>query len=222
MAHSVFKSLLIAAPLAFAVTACVTPTTELPSVARNQIKVAESIERLELYPNRHGMDLSPRDRQAMAQFLGSYAREGDGPIYLNRPASGGGGIQSASAQVRNTLSAIGLGGVAVQEGVYPSAPGSPAPLVVSYRRLKTIVPDCRVGYDLTRTGTNTPAPDWGCAYHANIAAMVADPNQFLAPYPLGPSEPQRDMVIYEKYINGEQTAATRPGDQIISSQETGG
>jgi len=193
-----------------------------PSIARHQIQVAESIERLELYPQGNGLVMSARDRQAMMQFLSGYGREGQGPIYMNRPEGAGGGVGQAASQVRQALSQMGMSHVAVQEGSYPSQAGAPAPVVVSYRRLKALVPDCRMGDEIQDTSFNSPSPNWGCSYYANIAAQVADPNQFLAPY--GSTDPnmQRRMVVYEKYIEGDITGASRNPDQRVSTEDTQG
>ena len=216
--------ILLTAGAASVLAACSTgPYQEqAPSVNRTQIQVAESIERLELYPRADGLALSARDHQAMVGFLAAYAKEGDGPIFLNQPASGGAGAASASTQVRSAMAHLGLGGVPVKTGQYPVAPGSPAPVVVSYRSLKTIVPDCRSLGDLTKTFYNQPHPEWGCSYHANIAAQIADPNQLLAPYEFGTADPLRRADIYEKYITGEPTGSTRSPDQNVSSKATGG
>lgn len=191
-----------------------------PSIGRHKIQVAESIERLEIYPSERGLSLSARDKQAMAQFLHAYGREGQGPVYMNRPSTGSAGVGQAASQVRQVLAGMGHGNI--QEGSYPSEAGAPAPLVVSYRRLKTLVPDCRVGDNILDTSYNSPSPNWGCSHYANIAAQVADPNQFLAPYTSTAPNMQRRMVIYEKYIEGEPTGATRSPDQRVSSQDTGG
>lgn len=207
--------------VALAATACAKPVhnaDRVPTIARQQIKVAESVERLELYPNAQGMSLAPRDAYAMRAFLSSYARDGDGPIYINTPLTGGPGTQSAAAQVREVMASLGMGGSPVKQGRYPSVPGAPAPVIVSYRKLTTLVPDCRVSTNLTYTHLNEPSSDWGCAHAANIAAMVADPNQFLEPYPLGEPDAMRRMDVYDKYITGEDTSATRPANQNVTSQ----
>ena len=193
-----------------------------PSIARHKIQVAESIERLELYPQGNGLVMSARDRQAMMQFLSGYGREGQGPIYMNRPQGAGAGIGQASSQVRQALAQMGMSHVKVQEGSYPSQAGAPAPVVVSYRRLKALVPDCRMGDEIQDTGYNSPSPNWGCSFYANIAAQVADPNQFLSPYTSTDPNMQRRMVVYEKYIEGEISGAPRNPDQRVSTEDTQG
>lgn len=216
------RTTLVVSAAAMALSACVSSTNLPPSAARHRIQVAESIERLELYPRADGFEMSSRDRAAMMGFLAAYARSGSGPLYLNAPSGGGHGVGIARSHISGALGSLGISQAALQSGSYRTAAGAPAPLVVSYRRLKTLVPDCRRSADLTATGQNAPSPDWGCAFHANIAAMVADPNQFIEPYPMTEPNATRRMVIYDKYIEGTPTAATKPPEQRVSSRDAGG
>ena len=195
-----------------------------PTSLRNQVTVAESLERLELYPRPDGMSLSARDRSAMAQFLAAYGQGGSGPILIHSPSNAGAGVTAAKSEVKMAMASVGLAGAPLRSESYPARGGLPAPVVVSYRRLKTVLPDCTqaVG-DLLVTGRNAPSPAWGCAHTANIAAMVADPEQFLGPYPLGAPDAARRMVIYDKYIEGATTgAAIPPGQKQSSTAGTGG
>jgi len=70
--------------------------------------------------------------------------------------------------------------------------------------------------DLTLTYHNQPSQSFGCAGTANLAAMVADPRQFLEPYASGTPDTQRRIVVYDKYIQGEPTASERPPEQSQS------
>ena len=139
------KSLLSIALFAAVLSGCQTPAPSgPPTVFNNKIKIAESIERLELYTRPTGLELSARDQVAVNQFLQSYARRGEGPIYVNVPSATaqGLGAQQAQAVIRQSLSQVGLPGSAVQTGQYQTAYGAPAPVVVSYRTLKSVIPDC--------------------------------------------------------------------------------
>ena len=200
-------------------TACSTPTASTgPSVFNNKIQVAESIERLELYTRPNGLELSARDQVAVNQFLQSYRQSGNGPIYLNIPsnAASGLGVQQAQALIRQNLSVLGLSSAAMQSGQYQVAYGSPAPVVVSYRTLKTVPKDCRQLGDTMDTFTNQPYDSFGCFHSANLAAMIGDPRQLLEPYEMTVPDSQRRQVVYDKYINGENTASTQPDRQQIS------
>jgi len=152
------------------------------------------------------------------QFLQSYRQSGNGPIYLNIPsnAASGLGAQQAQALIRQNLSGLGLGGAAMQTGQYQAYNGSPAPVVVSYRTLKTVPRDCRQLGDTTDTYSNQPYDNFGCFHTANLAAMIGDPRQLLEPYEMTIPDSQRRQTVYDKYIEGENTASTQPDRQQIT------
>jgi len=200
-------------------TACSTPTASTgPSIFNNKIQVAESIERLELYTRPNGLELSARDQVAVNQFLQSYRQRGDGPIYLNIPANAasGLGVQQAKSLIHQNLASLGLGRAAMQTGQYQTPYGSPAPVVVSYRTLKTVPRDCRHLGDVTDTYTNQPYDNFGCFHSANLAAMIGDPRQLLEPYDMTIPDSQRRQTVYDKYIKGENPASTQPDRQQVA------
>ncbi|MEP4053143.1 MAG: CpaD family pilus assembly lipoprotein [Litorimonas sp.] len=216
------NSILTACVLTIGLTlsACaVQSETFAPTHLRNAVNVAESIERLELYTRPNGMELSARDKLAVAQFLDGYARSGDGALYINRPATAmaGLGTQQAEAVIRGLMAQGGMNPQAVQTGQYASRPGAPAPVIVSYRTLRAIPQDCREMGSLTNTYSNQPHGNFGCFQAANLAAMISDPRQLLEPYAPGQPNAQRRQAIYDKYIQGEPTAAQVSPDQQVGA-----
>lgn len=201
-------------------SACATPSENFgPTHLRSPINVAESIERLELYTRPNGLELSARDKLAVAQFLDGYARSGNGALYINRPSSAlsGLGTQQAESVIRGLMAQGGLNSNTVERGQYASRPGVPAPVIVSYRTLRVIPDDCRELGNLANTYSNQPHSKFGCFQSANLAAMISDPRQLLEPYASGQPNAQRRQVIYDRYIQGETTAAQVNPDQQISS-----
>jgi len=190
-----------------------------PAIFNNPIQISESIERLELYSRPNGMELSARDQDAVANFIEAYQQFGDGPLYINMPAMAhsGLGAQQAAGIVRQAATQYGVGH-AIQSGQYQHRPGAPAPVVVSYRRLKSVPQNCRFQGDLTSTDLNVPSSNWGCAYHANLAAMIQDPRQLLEPYATGPSNAQRRLMVHDKYIEGQETSAAFPSRQYVNAE----
>lgn len=199
--------------------ACATPAPSyLPTPERNKIKVAETVERLELYTRPNGLELSARDQFAVGQFLEAYRQSGDGPIFVNMPSGGknGLGTQQAATTLKTMMAQIGINPTAMQSGEYQTLPNAPAPVVVSYRTLKTVPQDCRFLDDLRQTYNNQPYQSFGCSQSANLAAMVADPRQFLEPYGTTTPNSQRRTVVYDKYIRGELTGSERSPDQTAT------
>jgi len=188
-----------------------------PSPMRNPINIAESVERLELYTRPNGLELSARDKLAVAQFLDGYRQNGSGALFINRPSAQANqaGTQQAEAVIRDLMRNGGLNPSSLQGGQYQSSPNAPAPVVVSYRVLKAIPDNCRKADPITQTFTNQPQANFGCFQNANLAAMIGDPRQLLEPYTFGPPDAQRRQVIYDRYIQGETTGAQFPSRQRV-------
>jgi len=186
---------------------------------RNKITVAETIERMELYVQPTGLNISARDQDAVSNFLYQYARDGQGPLYINIPsnAANGAGVQQANTLVSSRLQGMGIGAANIQTGQYNVGPSVSAPVIVSYRRLTTAPIDCQMGASLTHTSTNQPYQNFGCAQTANLAAMIDDPRQLLSPYDMANSAVRRRVTVVGKYENGEATASPRPEGQEVSA-----
>lgn len=195
-----------------------------PTHRQNPVKVAESVERLELYARPNGLELSQRDEQAVSAFLRAYAVEGSGPLYINRPeaAMQTAGVSQTNALLDRLMSYSGVNPMTAQSGTYYTRPGDPAPVILSYRSLRAVPQNCAYQGDLTLTHTNGVTPEFGCSASANLAAMISDPRQLLEPYATAPSNAQRRQVVYDRYIQGVSTASERPEGQQQSSQQAGG
>ena len=188
----------------------------------NPVQVSETVERLELYARPDGLVLSARDEAAVANFMRDYAASGSGALHINRPSTGGGGVAQTDQMLNAAMRQAGLAPSAVQYGQFPARPGLPAPVVVSYRTLRTVPQNCNRLPDLTDTRFNSPASSFGCFASANLSAMVSDPYQLLEPRTPDTPNAQRRQVIYDAYIKGEATAAAKPPGQAQSSQNAGG
>lgn len=216
------KLVLGCAAIALTLSACATPSPSFePTSKRNPITVAESIERLELYTRPNGLELSARDKLAVAQFLDGYRNSGDGPLYMNKPAGAlsGIGTQQAEAVIRGLMRDSGIHPGAMQQGQYQSSPNSPAPVVISYRTLRAIPQKCGQWDDLMDAYNDQPHSGFGCFQSANLAAMVSDPRQLLEPYAAGNPNAQRRQVVYDKYIAGDLSAAEFPSRQDITAED---
>lgn len=202
-------------------SACVANPTSLgPTDLRNKITVAETIERMELYPQQNGLQLSARDTDAMGGFLSTYRQVGEGPLYVNMPT--GPAYQTARMalshrDIMQSLGALGIASSQVQTGQYAGANSGVAPIVVSYRRLSATPIKCQIGADVLFTHNNQPYNNFGCAQTANLAAMIDNPRQFLSPYDLASADTNRRQLVLENYAQGSGTATPRPAGQEINA-----
>ena len=114
-----------------------------------------------------------------------------------------------------------MNGTNLQSGQYAAAPGAPAPVIVSFRRLAVVPIDCQQGASLTHTSNNQPYGNFGCAQTANLAALIDNPRQLLAPYAWDNASSVRRLTVLDNYSNGQATATPRPAGQEIDTGDGG-
>ncbi len=193
-----------------------------PYDEHHKVRVAETIERMEIYIRPEGMNLSARDRAALGNFINGFAQNSRGSgLYLNVPSNmaGSPSLGQTQGEIQNMMMGAGLSGVSFQSGQYQAAPGAPAPIVLSYRRLAVMPIDCAVNSDLARTYNNQAYPNFGCAGQSNFAVMVNDPTQILDGYGSTPANTERRVNGVNAYVQGESPASAIPTGQQVSSSE---
>jgi pilus assembly protein CpaD len=62
---------------------------------------------------------------------------------------------------------------------------------------------------MSKSANNDVQPNFGCAVTANMALMVANPNDLLRPTDSGPSDAGRRMTVLEKYREGKVTSSEK-------------
>jgi pilus biogenesis lipoprotein CpaD len=184
----------------------------------NKFQISEHIERLELYPQVNGLQLNPRDMEAVNRFLRDFGKNGDGQIFMNIPSNqiNGLGAQQAQSVIKTALAQSGFGGANVQTGQYHAPQNAPAPVVVSYRKFATLVPRCNLKTDLRLTGNNQSYDGFGCSHFANQAAMIGDHRQLLEPYALTPPDPTRRSAVYQSYTEGADPSSANGSRQATT------
>jgi pilus assembly protein CpaD len=94
-------------------------------------------------------------------------------------------------------------------GYDPGAEGAP-PLLVGYLRYKVEPLKCGTEWtSVTHSFSNKPAPNFGCAVTANIAAQIADPGDLLGPRTMTPQDASRRQDVLDKYRKGDITASAK-------------
>jgi len=200
-------------------SACSTNGAEHGSVYEdNKFQISEQIERLELYPQVNGLQLNPRDTEAVNRFLSDFVKNGDGQIFMNVPSNQVNGLGARQAQtlIRTALSQSGFATTNIQTGQYQVPPRAPAPVVVSYRKFATLIPRCNVMEDLRFTGNNRAFKGFGCAHFANQAALVGDHRQLLEPAPQTAPDSLRRSAVYQAYTQGVDPSSENGFRQAIT------
>ncbi|MBL4595149.1 MAG: CpaD family pilus assembly protein [Robiginitomaculum sp.] len=205
--------------LLFGLTSCAAPNQrsvwQLPG-ERHKITVVETSDRLNLVVGPGDGGLSLAHKAAIRGFVDAWRNHGHGQMAISIPA---GSINAqvavgAAAQTREILFAEGVAWEQMAGGHY-QAPGQLAPpLVLSFRRYTASAQGCSAARDnMAINFSNATSANFGCTVAVNTAAMIADPYDLLAPKKQTKPWSDRRIDIYEKYVAGENTGASRSSDE---------
>jgi len=150
------------------------------------------------------------DAAKLAAFARGYLNRGSGAVSVSASRSAG---PRAASDVAAQLAAHGVPGSRILVGTATDPDVEPV-VEISYVGYGATVAPCGDWHvSVTNTASNMAPPNFGCATQHNIAAMVANPRDFLAPSELGPRDAARRATVLEKYRKGEATPAAKTSEQ---------
>jgi pilus assembly protein CpaD len=216
-------ALATAAALALAAGAC----AHKPPVAANaptsadqhRIAVSESQQRLELAIAAGDTALSAEEQESVEAFARLYVRQGHGALVMTTPAGGANAESAAliSRDVRMRLASSGVPFSSIAATTVSDATRNDAPIVLNFTRYSAEGPACEPLWkqDLAHASDNQPWSSFGCAQQANLAAMISDPHDLVAPRSEDPRDAARRARVLEAYRQGQQTHAERSNDERV-------
>lgn len=149
--------------------------------------------------------LQPSQVNAVARFARQSTAGGASPVVIRRPAGGG-----ASARVAEEVAGLmlqqGVPRSMIRMGTYP-APAS-APVQVAYLKTRAHTKPCDDwSMDAASSSRNLQMPNHGCAVQANMAAMIANPNDIDTPRTVTPNPAANGTAAIKKISNGSSTSS---------------
>jgi len=184
---------------------------------RHPISVRTGAVELRIEVSRHMAAMRSGQRIKMSSFVENYKSVGAGPMRVSIPRGSGNrrAVSNVVADVSQTLRAMGVpsGAVVIKRYRARSGRRNP-PVLLRYQRYYAKASPC--GNWPGNVGTNyhnKPYPNFACAQQNNLAAMVANPRDLIAPRAVTPGDIRRRMTVYGKYIKGEVTSADRSSDE---------
>lgn len=160
-------------------------------------------------------ELSEMDRSRLRAFADAYMRGGHGPLAITAPSGTPQDFegQELAADVRKALNDAGVPWSALPGATYRTGGGPDGDtLIVSYTHYVATPSQCGVWKGLrARDYRNLRSPNYGCATQNNIAAMLADPHDLVAPADATPRDAAGVARVMEAWRAGEDTA-TEAGD----------
>lgn len=195
--------------------------------SRHPIVVEEGNETLDVPVGTQAAHLSAKLAATVEAFGRESRRQGASGVIVMVP-SGSSNESAAHRLSRDVTAALVRGGVpshAIERRVYSAfGPEDVAPIRIAYPRIVARVPhDCGEwpAQAISDVG-NHDYWNFGCATQANIAAMVDNPADLVAPAPLGQPDATRRAVVLQAYRKGEKTRSQTGLPATNASQVSGG
>ncbi|WP_353889648.1 CpaD family pilus assembly protein [uncultured Roseibium sp.] len=191
---------------------------------RHPIVITEQPETLDLPIGFNTRGLNRHLSDSVAAFASQSKANGDGKVEILVP-SGSGNEAAVHAVVPSIRAALKRGGVSGRQTATRSYrvedASAEAPIRLSYARVMATAGSCGewpkdIGGSVNQ---NNDYYNFGCAYQANLAAMVSNPADLITPRASTPSDQMRRAVVYEKFRAGEVTASEyKEGDGATVSE----
>ena len=208
--------MLLAAMIAGAAAGCATaprPTAENPhggltSTEQFAARVDSRQDQILLAPHAEG--LSAAQARALALLVDRWRDTGGGPIVVQAPSHGGGEAYRSAQAIQQELAGLGVSETLIKLTGYDASTAESAPMIVGFSSYQATGPKCGLDWDsFTKSATNKPNSNFGCAITANIAAMVANPADLAGPRSSDPTDAQRRETVLGKYRAGTITSGAK-------------
>jgi pilus assembly protein CpaD len=156
-------------------------------------------------------DLTPDDANRFNAFVQDYLERGNGAITVSVPSG-----PHSTETIRyfgEQLAALGVPRVRILVGIHDRV-GEDDRTEIGFVSYTTHTDSCSNWTEnVGETLDNGPQQNFGCAVQHNIAAMVADPRDFVKPRPMSASDAQRRTAVMNNYQQGLPTAAQQTAQQ---------
>jgi pilus assembly protein CpaD len=220
------KALLRAASVAAVLLAgsCAAPTNDgtvfADGLRNHPITVAPHYQTVHMAFADSAAGLSPEDRAKLSIFVDDYLARGDGAISISAPR--GPNSSAAIAWLGDDLVRRGVPRSRILVGTHDSADGD-AGVEIGYIAYDARSDACgNWDDDASDTAANLPRPDFGCSVQHNVAAMVADPRDLVAPRGMDAGDATRRQTVVGTYEKAQSTASAKSVDQSAALSAVGG
>jgi pilus assembly protein CpaD len=187
-------------------------------VVNHPITVEPSYKSLKLSYSPAG--LSNTDAALLRAFVQDYSEHGNGSIAVSAPANVD--SQGAITWFADQINALGVSRDHILVATH-DAPASDARVEINYVAYQAHTDECGDwSEDLAFTLDNATPKNFGCSVQHNIAAMVADPRDLMAPRAMDGSDASRRATVVGHYEKGEITQATKHTGDTSNEQSAPG
>jgi pilus assembly protein CpaD len=207
---------LLAATLAASAAGCAsTPKRDPAAPSQGLTSTEQFVAKVDSHQDQvllaaHADGLSAAQTRALISLVDRWRDTGGGPIVIQAPSHGGGEAYRSAIAIQDALAGLGVRDTLVKLVGYDASTAQGAPMIVGFASYEATGPKCGLDWEsFTKSATNKPNNNFGCAVTANIAAMVANPADLAGPRPEDPSDAQRRDNVLGKYRTGAVTSSAK-------------
>lgn len=192
-------------------------SSRLPASVKFPIQVVNEKDGITIVVKPHVFALSQDDKGRVAWLAETYKHVGHGDIWVVAPTGSANSAASigAAAEIAKVMVDQGVKPTSIRMNSYQAAAADEeAPITVLYKRYNAYTAECgRWDSNVALTPMNGTSKNFGCTTQANLAAMVADPHDLIAPRDIDPADPARRTAVFGKYREGVSTSTERSSDE---------
>ncbi len=156
-------------------------------------------------------ELSSLDKARIKAFGDSYMRNGHGVVSVTSPSGPGG------EAVRKALYEAGVPQASIAAADYRSGEGAPGDTIISYTHYVATPSACGLWEGTReRDHRNLNSPNFGCATQNNLAAMIGDPHDLIAPAEMTDPDSTTRIRGVKAYREGKVTSSK--ADSAINTE----
>jgi pilus assembly protein CpaD len=183
------------------------------------IMLSEEPHYLELPIGMKAGSLSSDIARAVYNHVTDYKKSGTGAMTVQVPSGSANEVAAVSAgrEAARIMVRAGVPKSLIRMVPYKVHNDSKiAPVRLTFLKVKAVTPECGLWpEDSTATGDNSPYYNFGCAQQHNLAAMLANPADIVAPRAIEPASGARRAKVLSDYAKG---AETKSGNALIGSE----
>lgn len=179
---------------------------------RHPIMISEEPEVLDIPVGMNGPAMSAQIERAIRNYVAEYRENGTGAITIQVPTASANEIAAASTGQAAHYALVNAGVPHSLIQVVPYYVGDHAKVAtlrLSYLRVKAVAPKCGIWPEtMPNRFDNAQYHNFGCAAQQNLAAMVANPADFVRPQPTAPANGARRAKVISDYSKGGETKSS--------------
>lgn len=230
---------LAAGGLALALGGC-THTSQAPSVTgsipadyrqRHPIVVQEADRTIDIFVGGGRGGLTASQRTEVMALAHTWLREGTGSVIIDAPVQTPNARAAADAvhEIKSLFAAAGIPPRGIVTRPYrPSDSRQLATVRVTYPRISAVAGPCGLWPDDLGPSVknrayldNRPYYNLGCASQRNLAAMIDNPHDLVQPRAETPPYTARRNTVFDRYRQGQSTAASLSDNEKAQLSKVG-